>query len=68
MAKVPRGRRMIAPIVIVVLLGLYYIAFTLACFLIPGMPLAARLIFGLLPLAVVGVLIYVLIERIKRPH
>lgn len=66
MAKVPRGRRMIAPIVIVVLLGLYYIAFTLACFLIPGMPLAARLIFGLLPLAVVGVLIYVLIERIKE--
>ena len=66
MAKVPHGRRMIAPTVIVVLLGLYYLAFTLACFLIPGMPTAVRLIFGLVPLALVGLLIYVLIERIKE--
>ena len=66
MAKVPSGRRMIAPIVIVVLLGLYYLAFALVCFLIPGMPLAVRLIFGLVPLAVIGVLIYVLVERIKE--
>lgn len=66
MAKPSHGRRMIAPIVIVLLFALYYLAFALVCWLIPGMPLAVRLIFGLIPLAIAGVLIYVLIERIKE--
>jgi len=57
---------MIAPIVIVLLLSIYVLAYALACWLIPGMPLVVRLIFGLIPLGVAGVLVYVLIERIKE--
>ena len=66
MAQPSRSRRMIAPIVITVVLALYYLAFALVCLLLPEIPLVVRLIFGLIPLAVVGVLVYVLIERIKE--
>ncbi len=66
MARPSRGRRMIAPIVIVLLLCIYVLAYALACWLIPGMPLAVRVIFGLIPLAIAGLLVYVLVERIKE--
>lgn len=66
MAQPSRSRRMIAPIVITVVLALYYLAFALVCLLLPEIPLIVRLIFGLIPLALVGVLVYVLIERIKE--
>lgn len=59
------GKKMIAPIVVSVFLGLYYIGFFLACMMIP-VPLAAKLLFGLIPLALVGVIIYVLVERINE--
>lgn len=58
-------KKIIAPVVISVLFGLYYIGFFFACMLIP-MPLVAKLLFGLIPLALVGVIIYVLAERIKE--
>ncbi|MBR7185613.1 MAG: hypothetical protein IKD37_08415 [Clostridia bacterium] len=66
MAKQGKGRRMAAPIVITVLFLLYCLGYALACWLIPGMPLVLRLIFGVVPLALAGVLIFVLVERIKE--
>lgn len=58
-------KKLIAPIVITVILVLYYIAFVVVC-LTFQMPLAAKLIGGVVPLALAGVCIYVLIERIKE--
>ncbi|MBR6708871.1 MAG: hypothetical protein IKL84_04250 [Clostridia bacterium] len=66
MRNTSHGRKMAAPIVVTLLLVLYYLAFALACWLIPGMPVAFRLILGLLPLIPVGILLYVLIQRIKE--
>ncbi len=59
-------KKMIAPIVITVLLMLYYLGF--AGFLILGTDVLwhVKLIAGLLPLPFAGVSIYVLIERIKE--
>lgn len=58
---------MIAPIVISVLIILYYIGFTVAALLLGQyMPLWCRLCFGLIPLALIGVMIYVLVKRIKE--
>lgn len=58
-------KKMIAPIVIVSLLVLYYIGFFILCIFIPIAPLP-RLLLGIVPLLLVGVCIYVLVERIKE--
>ena len=57
--------KMIAPIIITIIIVLYYIGFFVACAMVP-MPLAIKLLFGLVPLLFAGVCIYVLIERIKE--
>lgn len=59
-------RKLIAPVIVAALLVLYYLIFAAVCLLVPGIPLAVRLIFGILPLILAGVCIYVLIERIKE--
>lgn len=59
------GAKMIAPIVITVILVLYYIGFFAACIWMP-MPVVLKLLFGLVPLLLAGVCIFVLIERIKE--
>lgn len=66
MSRSSRGRKMIAPIVIAALLVLYYTVFALVCLFISGIPFAVRLIFGLIPLVLAGICVYVLIERIKE--
>ncbi len=58
-------KKMIAPVIIVSLLILYYIGFFILCICIT-MPSALKLLFGLVPLLLAGVSIYVLIERIKE--
>lgn len=58
-------KKMIAPIVIASILILYYVGFSVICMLI-SIPLALKLLFGLVPLLLAGVSIYVLIERIKE--
>ncbi|MGE4484709.1 MAG: hypothetical protein AB7C97_06325 [Oscillospiraceae bacterium] len=59
-------KKMIAPIVITVIILLYYIGFAAACILIEGMPLLVKLLCGIIPLILAGVSIYVLAERIKE--
>ena len=57
--------KMIAPIIITILFVLYYIGFFIVCVMIP-MPVLCKLLFGLVPLLLVGVCIYVLMERIEE--
>lgn len=57
--------KMIAPIIITSIIVLYYIGFFVACAMVP-MPLVTKLLFGLVPLLLAGVCIYVLIERIRE--
>ncbi len=59
------AKKMIAPIVFMSLLVLYYLGFSVFCLFIPIPPLP-KLLFGLVPLLLAGVGIYVLIERIKE--
>ena len=58
-------KKMIAPIIIAVILCIYYIGFAIVCMAIP-MAFIVKLILALIPLALAGVGIYVCIERIKE--
>lgn len=60
------GRKLAAPIVIAVILVAYYIGFAAVCIWIPGLPLAIKLVFGIVPLALAGVCIAMLVERIRE--
>lgn len=60
------GRKLIAPIVISALLILYEIGFAVVCIRIEALPLPLKLLGGLIPLLLVGVCIFVLVERIKE--
>lgn len=57
--------KMIAPIIITVIIVLYYIGFFAVCALLP-LPVILKLVFGLVPLLLAGVCIFVLIERIEE--
>lgn len=59
-----RGK-MIAPIVITAIIVLYYMGFFAVCAWLP-MPVVLKLVFGLVPLLLAGVCIFVLIERIQE--
>ena len=58
------SKKMIAPIVITVLVVLYYIIyFGVLIYLIPGV---FKVIFGIIPIIFAGLMIYVCVERIKE--
>lgn len=57
--------KLIAPIIVSVLLCLYYLAFIIVCFIIT-VPLIIKLLFALIPAALFGVVIYVLVQRINE--
>ncbi len=58
-------KKMVAPIVISVVIIVYYCFFAAVCIVMP-IPWIARLLFGIIPLALIGVIIYVLVERIHE--
>lgn len=60
-----KRKKLIAPIVITVLLSLYFLGFIAAFFLF-SIPLWVKLAGILMPLAFLGVSIFVLVERIKE--
>lgn len=60
------GKKMLAPIIIAIIFVLYYGGFAAVCLLIPGIPLLLKLFFGIVPLALAGVMIYVVVTRIKE--
>ena len=59
-------KKMIAPVIITLILLLYYIGFAHVCIFVDGTPLLLQLLGGIIPLLLGGVCIYVLIERIKE--
>ncbi len=59
-------KKMIAPIVISIIVAIYYIGFASACIFLHGIPLIIKIMFGVIPLFLLGVIIYVLVERIKE--
>lgn len=60
------GKKMIAPIIITILLVLYYVGISLLFIADNDIGMTAKLLFVIIPLAVVGVLIYVLFNRIEE--
>ena len=58
-------KKMIAPVIIVSLLILYYAGVCILFLCVP-VPPALKLLLGIIPLLLAGVSIYVLAERIKE--
>ena len=56
----------IAPIVVAVLVVLYFIFYGYMATVIDGMPFVARSVFMAIPVVMIIVMIYTLIERIKE--
>ena len=59
-------KKMIAPIIIAVMLIVYFIAYALLISILPGLPLIIKILFAIVPLFIAGVTVYVVIERIKE--
>lgn len=60
------GKKMIAPIIITIILILYYAGLFFALMLIEDIPLILKVVFGVIPIPIAAVSIYVLVERIKE--
>lgn len=60
-----RGRKMIAPIIISVLFVLYFLGLA-AVWAILEMPILVKMLFVIVPLGLAGVMIGVVISRIKE--
>ena len=59
--------KLAAPIAVTALLCIWFGGWGITVFrLLPGLPLPVKLIGALIPLALVGVSVYVLVERIKE--
>ena len=58
--------KLAAPIGISVLVGLWLLGYAVLIFLVPAIPLWIKLLGAVIPLALLGVTIYVLCERIKE--
>ncbi len=59
-------KRIIAPIIVTVILVAYFLFWLLGCYIMPGMPVAVKLIGGLIPISLIGVAVFILGERIKE--
>lgn len=60
-----KKKKLIAPIVITALLVLYLIGFVTVAFLV-DIPLWVKLLGSLIPFALIGVSVFVLVERIQE--
>lgn len=64
--KIQHRKKMAAPIIIAVLLILWYIGMAIACFCIPEIPFIFKILMAITPAAISGVVSFVLAERIKE--
>ncbi len=58
-------KKMIAPIVITVLLSAYMLTYFVVLLIVP-MPIWVKVLIGLIPLALLGASVFVLVQRIKE--
>ena len=56
----------IAPIIVTVLVVLYFIFYGYMTTMVDGMPFVARVVFVAIPVVMIIVMVYTLIERIKE--
>lgn len=63
--KPEHGKKMVAPAVIAGIFILYFFVFLVLCLCVP-MPAGLKLLFAVVPLAFMGVTIFVLWERIQE--
>lgn len=61
-----RQKKMVAPFVIAGILIVYYVAIAAVFFFLPEIPFAVKVIFAVVPLALAGVALAMLLERIKE--
>nr|WP_312576240.1 hypothetical protein [Sedimentibacter sp.] len=59
------NKKLIAPIIITILLVIYLGTFIVTCFYV-SVPVIGKIIGSLIPIALICVSIYVLVERIKE--
>ena len=64
--KIQHRKKMAAPIIIAVLLILWYIGMAIACFCIPEIPFIFKILMAIIPAAISGIISFVLAERIKE--
>lgn len=60
-----QSRKIVAPVVISVLIALYYLAIFRFLLYLP-LPVFIKVALVVIPLAIIGTLIYVLLERIRE--
>lgn len=63
--KPEHSKKIVAPAVIAGILLLYLFLFLVLCLCMP-LPVGMKLFFGIVPLALMGVTIFVLVERIQE--
>lgn len=59
-------KKLIAPIIITLVIMLYYVGFTLIVIKMEDLPLFVKLLGGLVPLGFAAVILTMLIQRIKE--
>lgn len=63
--KPEHSKKIVAPAIITGIFVMYYLFFLVICLCIP-IPAGLRLLLGIVPLALMGVAIFVLVERIQE--
>ncbi len=63
--KPEHSKKIVAPAIIAGIFICYYLCFLVVCLCIP-VPTPLKLLFGIMPLALMGVTIFVLVERIQE--
>ena len=58
-------KKMVAPIVISIITVIYFCFYAAICFSMSVL-LITKILFGVIPLALIGVVVYVLVERMKE--
>lgn len=59
-------KKMVAPIIIAGVLIVYYVVIAAVCFLLPEIPVTVKVLLAVVPLALAGVALAMLSERIKE--
>lgn len=59
-------KKMVAPIIIAGVLIVYYVVIAAVCFLLPEIPVTVKVLLAVVPLALAGVALAMLSERIRE--
>ena len=60
------GKKMVAPVIITVVMVLYYVGIGILFLMVPEIPALMKILMVVIPLLLAGVMIGVLVSRIKE--